>query len=153
MFRLKVTGDPEATVGLVAVDKGASVLNNKHRLTQKKAISFLLKFLKECSVLAFSVMETEVTVWFESNISMEPFCVELACSPLCDFDKIQNRKSKHKETAKKGNKSTGTTSFYKSKESLSVRLCVCVSVCVCASNISADQDQSDLTFQHGCCLV
>ncbi|XP_067353923.1 complement C3-like isoform X4 [Channa argus] len=36
LFGLKVTGDPEATVGLVAVDKGVYVLNNKHRLTQKK---------------------------------------------------------------------------------------------------------------------
>ncbi|XP_067353913.1 complement C3-like isoform X2 [Channa argus] len=35
-FPLKVTGDPEAAVGLVAVDKGVYVLNNKHRLTQKK---------------------------------------------------------------------------------------------------------------------
>ena len=64
MFRLKVTGDPEATVGLVAVDKGTYDLNNKHGLTQKKAISFLLEFLIWCSVLAFSVIETEVTVWF-----------------------------------------------------------------------------------------
>lgn len=38
MFGLKVTGDPGATVGLAAVDKGIFVLNNKHRLTQKKAI-------------------------------------------------------------------------------------------------------------------
>ncbi|KAJ4948838.1 hypothetical protein JOQ06_020361, partial [Pogonophryne albipinna] len=36
MFSLKVTGDPGAIVGLVAVDKGVYVLNNKHRLTQKK---------------------------------------------------------------------------------------------------------------------
>ncbi|XP_033961650.1 complement C3-like [Pseudochaenichthys georgianus] len=36
MFGLKVTGDPGAIVGLVAVDKGVYVLNNKHRLTQKK---------------------------------------------------------------------------------------------------------------------
>uniref|UniRef100_A0A672HAG4 Complement C3-like n=1 Tax=Salarias fasciatus TaxID=181472 RepID=A0A672HAG4_SALFA len=36
MLHLKVTGDPGATVGLVAVDKGVYVLNNKHRLTQKK---------------------------------------------------------------------------------------------------------------------
>ncbi|XP_019744648.1 complement C3 [Hippocampus comes] len=36
IFGLKVTGDPEATVGLVAVDKGVYVLNKKHRLTQKK---------------------------------------------------------------------------------------------------------------------
>lgn len=41
MFGLKVTGNPEATVGLVAVDKGVYVLNNKHRLTQKKVISQL----------------------------------------------------------------------------------------------------------------
>ena len=45
MFGLKVTGDPGAIVGLVAVDKGVYVLNNKHRLTQKKAISlFYLYF-------------------------------------------------------------------------------------------------------------
>lgn len=39
MFGLKITGNPTATVGLVAVDKGVYVLNNKHRLTQKKVIS------------------------------------------------------------------------------------------------------------------
>lgn len=33
---VKVTGDAEATVGLVAVDKAVYVLNSKHRLTQKK---------------------------------------------------------------------------------------------------------------------
>ncbi|KAA8577544.1 hypothetical protein FQN60_017463 [Etheostoma spectabile] len=36
MFGLEITGDPGAAVGLVAVDKGVHVLNNKHRLTQKK---------------------------------------------------------------------------------------------------------------------
>ncbi|XP_027873419.1 complement C3-like isoform X1 [Xiphophorus couchianus] len=35
-FNLKITGDPEATVGLVAVDKGVIALNKKYRLTQKK---------------------------------------------------------------------------------------------------------------------
>ncbi|XP_016517973.1 complement C3-like [Poecilia formosa] len=35
-FDLKITGDPEATVGLVAVDKGVIALNKKYRLTQKK---------------------------------------------------------------------------------------------------------------------
>ncbi|XP_005859252.1 PREDICTED: complement C3 isoform X2 [Myotis brandtii] len=33
---IKVTGDAEATVGLVAVDKAVYVLNSKHKLTQKK---------------------------------------------------------------------------------------------------------------------
>ncbi|XP_009293521.1 complement C3 [Danio rerio] len=33
---LKITGDPGAKVGLVAVDKGVYVLNDKHRLTQTK---------------------------------------------------------------------------------------------------------------------
>ncbi|CAG06013.1 unnamed protein product, partial [Tetraodon nigroviridis] len=40
-FGLKITGDPEATVGLVAVDKGVFVLNNKNLLNQQKAISLL----------------------------------------------------------------------------------------------------------------
>ncbi|KAK5619617.1 hypothetical protein CRENBAI_011179, partial [Crenichthys baileyi] len=35
-FRMKITGDPGATVSLVAVDKSVYVLNNKNRLTQKK---------------------------------------------------------------------------------------------------------------------
>uniref|UniRef100_A0A3P9AB26 Anaphylatoxin-like domain-containing protein n=1 Tax=Esox lucius TaxID=8010 RepID=A0A3P9AB26_ESOLU len=35
-FSLTITGDPGAKVGLVAVDKGVYVLNNKHRLTQAK---------------------------------------------------------------------------------------------------------------------
>uniref|UniRef100_A0A8C6CSB2 Complement C3 n=1 Tax=Moschus moschiferus TaxID=68415 RepID=A0A8C6CSB2_MOSMO len=33
---LKVTGDAEATVGLVAVDKAVHILNSKHKFTQKK---------------------------------------------------------------------------------------------------------------------
>ncbi|KAK0132890.1 Complement C3 [Merluccius polli] len=37
-FHYKITGDPGATVGLVAVDKGVYTLNNKHRLTQSKAV-------------------------------------------------------------------------------------------------------------------
>ncbi|KAM9769657.1 complement C3-like isoform 2-T2 [Menidia menidia] len=35
-FGLKITGDAEASVGLVAVDKRTLALNNKNRLTQKK---------------------------------------------------------------------------------------------------------------------
>ncbi|KAG9262725.1 complement C3-like [Astyanax mexicanus] len=35
-FTLKIAGDPGAKVGLVAVDKGVYVLNNKNRLNQKK---------------------------------------------------------------------------------------------------------------------
>uniref|UniRef100_A0A671YHA0 Complement C3-like n=1 Tax=Sparus aurata TaxID=8175 RepID=A0A671YHA0_SPAAU len=49
MFRLKVTGDPEATVGLVAVDKGVYVLNNKHRLTQKKVWDIVEKYDTGCT--------------------------------------------------------------------------------------------------------
>lgn len=48
MFGLKVTGNPNSKVGLVAVDKGVYVLNNKHRLTQKKVISLydISKYVK-----------------------------------------------------------------------------------------------------------
>lgn len=35
-MEVTVTGDAEATVGLVAVDKAVYVLNSKHKLTQKK---------------------------------------------------------------------------------------------------------------------
>ncbi|XP_062243569.1 complement C3-like [Platichthys flesus] len=49
MFELKVTGDPEALVGLVAVDKGVYVLNNKHRLTQKKVWDIVEKYDTGCT--------------------------------------------------------------------------------------------------------
>ncbi|KAM7010010.1 complement C3-like [Tautogolabrus adspersus] len=49
MFGLKVTGDPGATVGLVAVDKGVYVLNNKNRLTQKKVWDIVEKSDTGCT--------------------------------------------------------------------------------------------------------
>ncbi|XP_047433324.1 complement C3-like isoform X2 [Mugil cephalus] len=49
MFGLKVTGDPGAQVGLVAVDKGVYVLNNKHRLTQKKVWDIVEKYDTGCT--------------------------------------------------------------------------------------------------------
>ncbi|KAF1375364.1 hypothetical protein PFLUV_G00219060 [Perca fluviatilis] len=49
MFGLKVTGDPDSTVGLVAVDKGVYVLNNKHRLTQKKVWDMVEKYDTGCT--------------------------------------------------------------------------------------------------------
>ncbi|XP_072318357.1 complement C3-like [Eucyclogobius newberryi] len=48
-FNLKVTGDPGATVGLVAVDKGVYVLNNKHLLTQKKVWEIVEKADTGCT--------------------------------------------------------------------------------------------------------
>ncbi|TDH15906.1 hypothetical protein EPR50_G00014440 [Perca flavescens] len=49
MFTLKVTGDPGATVGLVAVDKGVYVLNNKHRLNQKKVWDMIETYDTGCT--------------------------------------------------------------------------------------------------------
>uniref|UniRef100_A0A8D3BWM3 Complement component c3a, duplicate 5 n=1 Tax=Scophthalmus maximus TaxID=52904 RepID=A0A8D3BWM3_SCOMX len=49
VFVLKVTGDPDATVGLVAVDQGVYVLNNKHRLTQKKVWDIVEKYDTGCT--------------------------------------------------------------------------------------------------------
>ncbi|KAF7652290.1 hypothetical protein LDENG_00098660, partial [Lucifuga dentata] len=49
MFGLKVTGDPGAIVGLVAVDKGVYVLNNKHRLSQKKVWDTVEKYDTGCT--------------------------------------------------------------------------------------------------------
>ncbi|KAM9769652.1 complement C3-like isoform 1-T1 [Menidia menidia] len=49
MFSLKVTGDPEATVGLVAVDKGVFILNKGQRLTQKKVWDTVEKYDTGCT--------------------------------------------------------------------------------------------------------
>uniref|UniRef100_A0A3B4ZCZ6 Complement C3-like n=1 Tax=Stegastes partitus TaxID=144197 RepID=A0A3B4ZCZ6_9TELE len=48
-FGLKITGDPGSTVGVVAVDKGIYVLNNKHRLTQKKIWDVVEKYDTGCT--------------------------------------------------------------------------------------------------------
>ncbi|XP_063065994.1 complement C3-like [Engraulis encrasicolus] len=48
-FSLKITGDPGARVGLVAVDKGVYVLNNKHRLTQTKIWDVIEKYDTGCT--------------------------------------------------------------------------------------------------------
>ncbi|XP_041838070.1 complement C3-like [Melanotaenia boesemani] len=48
-FKLVITGDPGATVGLVAVDKSVYVLNNKHRLTQKKIWETVEKYEPGCT--------------------------------------------------------------------------------------------------------
>uniref|UniRef100_UPI003AAF2771 complement C3-like n=1 Tax=Centroberyx gerrardi TaxID=166262 RepID=UPI003AAF2771 len=49
LFGLKVTGDPGAMVGLVAVDKGVYILNNKHRLTQTKVWDIVEKYDTGCT--------------------------------------------------------------------------------------------------------
>ncbi|KAL2086308.1 hypothetical protein ACEWY4_017367 [Coilia grayii] len=48
-FSLSITGDPGARVGLVAVDKGVYILNNKHRLTQTKIWDIVEKLDTGCS--------------------------------------------------------------------------------------------------------
>uniref|UniRef100_A0A671YG04 Complement C3-like n=1 Tax=Sparus aurata TaxID=8175 RepID=A0A671YG04_SPAAU len=83
MFPLKVTGDPEATVGLVAVDKGVYILNNKHRLTQKKVWDIVEKSDTGCTPGggrdAMSVFY-DAGLMFESNrASGTPFRQELKC--------------------------------------------------------------------------
>ncbi|XP_030635552.1 complement C3-like [Chanos chanos] len=49
LFELKITGDPGAKVGLVAVDKGVYVLNNKNRLTQTKIWDIIEKHDTGCT--------------------------------------------------------------------------------------------------------
>ncbi|KAK9519701.1 hypothetical protein VZT92_022411 [Zoarces viviparus] len=49
LFALKVTGDPDATVGLLAVDEGVYVQNNKHRLTQKKVWDIVEEYDTGCT--------------------------------------------------------------------------------------------------------
>nr|XP_014265945.2 complement C3 [Maylandia zebra] len=85
MFSLKVTGNPEATVGLVAVDKGVYVLNNKHRLTQKKVWDIVEKYDTGCtpgggkdSMGVFF----DAGLLFESNTDAKtPYRQEIKCQP------------------------------------------------------------------------
>uniref|UniRef100_A0A669F801 Anaphylatoxin-like domain-containing protein n=1 Tax=Oreochromis niloticus TaxID=8128 RepID=A0A669F801_ORENI len=83
IFRLKITGDPEATVGLVAVDKGVYILNSKHRLTQKKIWDTVENYDTGCTPGggkdSMSVFY-DAGLLFESNIaSGTPYRQELKC--------------------------------------------------------------------------
>nr|AEJ37035.1 complement component c3-2 [Dicentrarchus labrax] len=82
MFGLKVTGDSEATVGLVVVDKGVYVLNNKHRLTQKKVWDIVQKYDTGCTPGggkdSMSVFY-DAGLLFESSASGTPIRQELKC--------------------------------------------------------------------------
>ncbi|XP_030587731.1 complement C3-like [Archocentrus centrarchus] len=48
-FDLRITGYPGASVGLVAVDKGVYILNNKHRISQKKIWDIVEKYDPGCT--------------------------------------------------------------------------------------------------------
>ncbi|KAM7010032.1 complement C3-like [Tautogolabrus adspersus] len=81
-FNMKVTGDPAARVGLVAVDKGVYVLNNKHRLTQKKVWDVVEKSDTGCtpgggkdSMGVFY----DAGLLFESSASGTPYRLDLKC--------------------------------------------------------------------------
>ncbi|XP_026073836.1 complement C3-like [Carassius auratus] len=67
---LKITGDPGAKVGLVAVDKGVYVLNNKNRLTQTKIWDIIEKHDTGCTAGggrdSMGVF-TDAGLMFESN--------------------------------------------------------------------------------------
>ncbi|XP_037545595.1 complement C3 [Nematolebias whitei] len=83
MFSLRVTGDPGATVGLVAVDKGVYVLNNKHRLTQKKVWDIVEKYDIGCTPGGGS---NSMNVFFDAGLMFEsstasgtPYRQELKC--------------------------------------------------------------------------
>ncbi|XP_045904440.1 complement C3-like [Micropterus dolomieu] len=85
MFGLKVTGDPGATVGLVAVDKSVYVLNNKHRLTQKKVWDIVEKYDTGCTPGGgkdgMSVFY-DAGLLFESSASWTPYRQDLKCPAL-----------------------------------------------------------------------
>ncbi|XP_058497124.1 complement C3-like [Solea solea] len=82
-FGLKVTGDPGAAVGLVAVNKGVSVLNNKHRLTQKKVQEIVEKFDTGCTPGGgkdgMNVFYDAGLLFESSTASGTPYRQELKC--------------------------------------------------------------------------
>ncbi|KAM6939525.1 complement C3-like [Xenentodon cancila] len=86
MLSLKITGDPKATVGLVAVDKGVFVLSKKSHLTQKMVWDTVEKLDTGCTPgggkNSMSVFY-DAGLLFESNIAVgTPFRQELKCLAL-----------------------------------------------------------------------
>ncbi|XP_030590143.1 complement C3-like [Archocentrus centrarchus] len=95
MLSLKITGDPEATVGLVAVDKGVYVLNNKHRLTQKKVWDIVEKYDTGCTP---GGGKDSMSVFFDAGLLFETntasgtaYRQEMKCEPA-------NRKKRNAAT-------------------------------------------------------
>uniref|UniRef100_UPI0037E923C7 complement C3-like n=1 Tax=Semicossyphus pulcher TaxID=241346 RepID=UPI0037E923C7 len=91
-FGLKITGDPEATVGLVAVNKGVYALNNKHRLTQKKVWDIVENYDTGCtpgggedSMGVFY----DAGLLFQSRASETPYRLDAG---YMDSDEIINRR-------------------------------------------------------------
>uniref|UniRef100_A0A8C9XID4 Uncharacterized protein n=1 Tax=Sander lucioperca TaxID=283035 RepID=A0A8C9XID4_SANLU len=82
-FGLEITGDPGATVGLVAVDKGVYVLNNKHRLTQKKVWDIVEEYDTGCTPGGGKDgmgVFYDAGLLFESNTAFgTPYRLELKC--------------------------------------------------------------------------
>ncbi|XP_028257105.1 complement C3a.1 isoform X2 [Parambassis ranga] len=90
-FGMRVTGDPGATVGLVAVDKGVYVLNNKLRLTQKKIWDIVEEHDTGCTP---GGGKDSMAVFFDAGLLFEtstasgtPYRQELKCA-------VPNRKKR-----------------------------------------------------------
>ncbi|XP_034545799.1 complement C3-like [Notolabrus celidotus] len=85
VFGVKVTGDPGATVGLVMVDKGVHVLNNEHRLTQKKVWDIVETFDTGCTrgggEDGMGVFY-DAGLLFQSSASGTPYRLESKCPDL-----------------------------------------------------------------------
>uniref|UniRef100_A0A8C7XBC1 Uncharacterized protein n=1 Tax=Oryzias sinensis TaxID=183150 RepID=A0A8C7XBC1_9TELE len=79
LFGLKVSGDPGATVGLVAVDKGVYVLNSKHRLTQKKIWDEVEKFDTGCTP---GGGKNGLSVFFDAGLLFESSTASGTCTPF-----------------------------------------------------------------------
>ncbi|KAM4750144.1 complement C3-like [Anableps anableps] len=81
-FSVRITGDPGATVGMVAVDKGVYVLNNKNRLTQKKIWDVVEQYDTGCTAGAgkdgMNVFY-DAGLLFETNYGGTPYRTDLKC--------------------------------------------------------------------------
>ncbi|XP_023190441.1 complement C3-like isoform X1 [Xiphophorus maculatus] len=83
MLELKITGDPGAKVGLVAVDKGVYILNNKYRLTQKKIWDVVEQYDTGCSPGGGNNSRNvfnDAGLLFKTNTAFEtPYRTDLKC--------------------------------------------------------------------------
>ncbi|KAM6939509.1 complement C3-like [Xenentodon cancila] len=86
MFGLRVIGNPLSTVGLVAVDKGVYVLNNKHRLTQKKVWDIVEQYDTGCTPGggkdSMNVFKDAGLIFESNTASGTPYRQEPKCEPL-----------------------------------------------------------------------
>ncbi|XP_075062652.1 complement C3 [Mixophyes fleayi] len=92
-MRLKVRADHKATVGLVAVDKGVFVLNNRFKISQNKVWDLVEKSDIGCTP---GSGDSNMGVFYDAGLALQssiPIATKQRSEPQCEFRAARKRRS------------------------------------------------------------